>query len=89
VNEGQKPVDWCALVSHFLHPTKVLIIEAMTWIGRPMSAIELTRVLDETVDLSGVSYHVRCLRDVGVLQQAGKRPVRGTSEKFYDFAAAA
>jgi hypothetical protein len=35
-----KTFDWCTLIPLVLHPTKVLIIEAMAWIDRPLSASE-------------------------------------------------
>jgi hypothetical protein len=44
-----------------VHPSKVLIIEAMQWIDRPMSASELGEVLDGALSSAVVSYHLRSL----------------------------
>jgi hypothetical protein len=74
---------WETLFGRLLHETQVKIIEAMRWIDRPLSASELTKVLYGTPNLSGVSYHIRRLKDLGVLKDVKWRQVRGASEKFY------
>ena len=51
---------------------------------RGWSSLELSRAL--TVPLSNVSYHVACLRDAGVLVQAGRAQRRGAIERFYNLA---
>lgn len=81
--------DWAALVPHVVHPLKVAIIEALVWIGEPLSPAELERVLDHQFGLSLVAYHVNKLVEAGVLQAVGSRPVRGAMETFYFFAEAA
>jgi hypothetical protein len=81
--------DWAALVPHVVHPLKVAIIEALVWIGEPLSPAELERILDHQFGLSLVSYHVNKLVETGVLEPVGNRPVRGAMETFYFFAEAA
>jgi hypothetical protein len=44
-----------------VHPTKVLVIEAVLWIDQPVPAAELVKVLDGTVGLAAVSYHLKSL----------------------------
>jgi DNA-binding transcriptional ArsR family regulator len=83
---GGEPVDWCRLVPRLIHPTKVLIIESMLWIDRPMSASELVQILDGTVSISSLSYHIGKLVEDGVLEQVRERRIRGATERFYDFA---
>jgi hypothetical protein len=82
--EGE-PFDWLALVPLVAHPTKVAVIEALTWIGRPLSASLLREVFDREWSLSSVSYHVTTLADFGVLAKVGERPARGAMERFYFF----
>jgi DNA-binding transcriptional ArsR family regulator len=84
------PLDWSALVALLIHPTKVLVIEAMRWIERPLAASELSRVFDddEGLDLSTISYHVRTLAKVGVLTQVKVKPVRGGKKRIYTFSGA-
>jgi hypothetical protein len=86
--EGGEPLlfDWEALVPLAIHPLRVAIIEALLWIGEPLSASNLTKIFDdEKLNLPGVSYHVTTLAKGGVLEEAWQRPVRGSVEKFYFF----
>lgn len=78
-------MDWDALVPRIIHPTKMLIIEAIQWINRPMSATELERVFDKTIDLSSISYHVTTLAKLRILRQVDEQKVRGATERFYFF----
>jgi len=77
--------DWAGLVSRVVHPLKVTIVEALAWIGQPLSAHDLERVLEGQVALSLVSYHLRKLADLGVLEDVKSRQVRGATEHFYFF----
>ena len=79
-----RPVDWAALVSLLVHPLKVDILEAMSWIDKPLSAIDLTKVIDSPdYGLSHVAYHVRKLAEAKAIRRAGQRQVRGATETFF------
>jgi DNA-binding transcriptional ArsR family regulator len=65
-----------AIVSH---PLRRRIWYEMT--ERPISPRELADQLYEPVN--DVAYHVRVLRDMGVIELAGTRPVRGATQHFY------
>lgn len=80
-----KPVDWSwdGLVPHLIHPTKVKVIEAMLWIGRPLSAADLEKVFDGDPGLGVISYHLKRLARPGILELVGTRQVRGAVESFY------
>lgn len=80
---GELRLNWDVLVPHVLHPLKVEIIEAMCWIGRSLSATELTSVLDKPNKISQLSYHLKALARLGVIEMTGWEPVRGTKENFY------
>src|SRR5215218_4287063 len=58
VTGGGPVLDWAALVPRTVHPVKVSIIEAMEWIGEPVSATELTEMFEEPEGhyLSLISY---------------------------------
>jgi hypothetical protein len=84
-DNGSATFDWEALVPLVAHPTKVAVIEAMTYIGRPLSASMLREVFNWEWTLSRVSYHVTTLAKFGVLIKVGERPVRGAMERFYFF----
>jgi hypothetical protein len=81
-----KRFDWEGLVPRIVHPMRVTIIEAIEWVGVPLSASDLTKVIDdEEVGVSHLSYHLNRLGDVGCLKPVRRRQVRGSIEKFYFF----
>jgi len=75
--------DWEALVALLVHPVKVSIIEAMSWIGEPLSATDLDRLLKGKVGVSLISYHLRKLVELGVILPVRKETVRGAVQTFY------
>jgi hypothetical protein len=77
-------VDWDGLLARILHPTQFQVIEAMHWIGRPMSASRLVHVLDrDRGDLSAVSYHLRRLKELKIVRLCSTKRARGTRERLY------
>jgi hypothetical protein len=76
-------VDWSAFVAGVIHPLKVQVIEAMRWIGMPISAVKLEQVFDGAICLSNISYHMESLKKLGMVELIEKRPVRGAHEKLY------
>lgn len=83
------PLDWAALVAKSIHPTKVAILEAMAWLRRAVSPVELQRMFAENPDLlsnkdlSIISYHMTMLAKAGVVEKISERAVRGVRETFY------
>lgn len=75
--------EWEMLVPHLVHPVKVAIIEAMQWVGEPLSSRELDRMFDEEYGVSLVAYHMRTLADVGVVEAVRQQAVRGALQTFY------
>ena len=80
---GDGALDWSALVALIVHPTKVLIVEAMDWIDMPLSSSELAFVFGEKMSVSAISYHVNSLARYGVLRRQGKHKVRGAWKTSY------
>ncbi len=80
------PFDWVRLVSSAVHPSKVAIVEAMAWIGEPLSANLLEHVFEGQYGLSLLSYHLKRLAEMGVIEEVGTRPARGATEHFFFFA---
>ena len=82
--------DWASLIPQILHPTKVIILEAMHWIGRPLSASELEKIARGQPILSLFSYHLAHLVRLEILEVVGKfkvRPSQGAKkETFFFFA---
>jgi hypothetical protein len=85
----QLPLVWEQLVPHVLHPLKVTVIEALRWVGQPLSATDLAAIFDEKRDhyLSLVSYHVKQLAEYGALVSVRTERKRGAVETFYYFPA--
>jgi len=75
--------NWESLVSLLIHPVKVEIIEAMTWISLPLSATDLDRILRGKVGVSLLSYHLRKLAELGVLERDRQEKVRGALQTYY------
>ena len=80
---GQWSFNWDSLISLSVHPVKVAIIEAMQWIGVPLSPKELDRIFDEQFGVSLVSYHMRTLADAGAVKRVRQQAVRGAVQSFY------
>jgi len=75
--------NWETLVALLVHPVKVEIIEAMAWVGLPLSATDLDRILRGRVGVSLLSYHLRKLTEVGALRRVRQEQVRGAMQTFY------
>ncbi len=82
--------DWSLLVSHFVSPVKVIIIESMLWVQRPLSATELEKLACGTPELDSFSWHLKSLAELAVLEPVAKRKVskskRLSQENFFYFA---
>lgn len=61
------------------HPLRVQILAALN--KRVMSASAFARTYGEK--LQNTSYHFRILKDYGLIEEVGSRPVRGSTEHFY------
>jgi hypothetical protein len=79
--------EWDALVPRVVHPLKVAIIEALGWIGEPLSAKELDDAFDGEWGLSLVAYHLRKLAALGAIEPVRQQPVREALQTFYTLAA--
>jgi DNA-binding transcriptional ArsR family regulator len=78
-------LNWEAIARTQTHPLRLAILEQMLSDppdGDPgWSAKTLTPVLGAS--LVDVSYHVRTLRDAGLLTEVERRRVRGAVQTFY------
>lgn len=84
--EGDEGCDWESLVSLFIHPAKVAVIEALHWIEQPLSSTEMVNLFeDRKYNLGVVSYHVSSLAKAGVIRAIGARQARGAQETYYYF----
>ncbi|MBS1679432.1 MAG: winged helix-turn-helix transcriptional regulator [Actinobacteria bacterium] len=76
VVETKKESALGAAISHPLRARALTILA-----DRVASSVEIARELP--ADLSHVSYHVRALKEQGLIEEVGSRPVRGAIERFY------
>lgn len=74
---------WEDLVPLLVHPVKVVVIEAMTWIDRPLSATDLDRILQGEFGVSLLSYHLRRLAELEIIAPARRETTRGATQTFY------
>jgi hypothetical protein len=83
--------NWSLLVLRLVNPTKVIILESMLWIERPLSATELEQISARDPDLRTFSYHLKHLKELGILEIVEKRKARrsrsSNKETFFYFAA--
>lgn len=82
---GERSFAWDTLVAKVVHPLKVEIIEALMWLGHPLSAKELESMFDDKKHhyLTLISYHLTELEKKGAVEEISWRPVRGARETFY------
>jgi hypothetical protein len=76
---------WEKALAQLLHPTQLLIVEAISQIEEPISASVMVRISDGQIKLASYDYHCKRLVELGLLKPAGKAKRRGVYEKFYDF----
>ena len=75
-------LDWERLASSAMHPVQIHVLEELR------RGAASPRELAERVSrpLGHVSYHVRHLRALGLIELTSTRPVRGALEHFYALA---
>jgi len=78
---------WDRLVPRFLHPIKVIIIEAMLWVGKPLAAKQVEFIMDDGTSVGIISYHMRALASVQVVRKVDHKKIRGATQTFYELAA--
>lgn len=80
---GERSSGWDALAPAIVHPLGVAIVEALSWLERPLSAPQLTRLVDDgRFGLSRVAYQLIRLADAGMLERVGGRPADGSVEMY-------
>lgn len=70
---------WSTLPASVEHPVREPIIEALWWVGQPLSAIELVDVLDGSLSMWEAEYHLRVLDALGVAELSPVDTNRRTS----------
>jgi hypothetical protein len=84
-------LGWELYVANFVHPLKVAIVEALCWMGAPLSTVQLTKLCSgggESFREPNVRYHLHQLVKVGVLEIISSSPFdeKGEVDTFFYFA---
>jgi hypothetical protein len=81
---ASRQFDWSPVIGAYVHEVKVVIIEALSWIGGPLSAKELWLILGpEQYEYQTILHHVNSLAKHKCIEPAGDRQARGAKEKYY------
>jgi hypothetical protein len=70
---------WSALPEKVLHPVRVPIVEALWWIGEPLSAIGLVDVFDGFLNMWETAHHLGVLAALDVTEPSPIDTDSGTS----------
>jgi hypothetical protein len=81
-SETAEEWNW-AVLSRLVHETKVQVLEALLWIGQPLSASDLENVFNGSPRHGLISFHMKGLAKAEILECVETRPVRGATEQFY------
>lgn len=65
---------WSSLPGAVVHPTRVPMLEALWWIGEPLSALQLVDVLDGRVSMWDARYHLRVLEVLEAVEPVAPNP---------------
>lgn len=74
---------WEQAVVQLLHPTQLLILEALAHLDVPVSASIMEKICDGQIKLSSWDYHCKRLATLGLLDQVSQKQRRGATEWFY------
>jgi len=77
---------WARLSGRLLHPVQMQIIEALRLIDLPMSAVDVTKIVEDKPDLSSVAYHFRRLARLGAIIPTETEQIRGALRRPYRLA---
>lgn len=75
---------WGEAGALLLHPTQILILEALAHLGFPISATAMERISDGQIPLANYAYHLSRLATLGLVELVDTEQRRGALEKFYD-----
>lgn len=83
-DDGELLFDWATLVPFVVHPMRVAMIEALRWIGEPLSASDFEALFfAEEISTSMASYHLVELARAGAVAKVSERQIRGAVKKSY------
>lgn len=72
---------WSTLPEKVMHPLRVPIIEALWWIGEPLSALRTVDVLDGHLSMWEAAHHLRVLETLDVVEPVPPHTGQTTSQR--------
>jgi hypothetical protein len=82
-DQGTYERFWEEAIVELLHPTQLLILEALAHLDCPVSATIMERISGGQIRLANWDYHCRRLATLGLLEPAGHKQRRGATENFF------
>jgi len=67
---------WLTVPEKVWHPIRVPIIEALWWIGEPLSAIALVDAFDGLLSMWEAAHHLRVLEELDVVEPLDSEAAR-------------
>lgn len=87
--EERIPFDWASIIRWRVHSVQVFIIEALSWVRRPLSATELQELCGRAATLDAVSFHLNQLAKLALVERVARLKVRKSQglkrENFFFF----
>lgn len=74
---------WREATVRLLHPTQLLILEAMAHLEFPISATAMERICDGQIPRANNTYHLTRLESLGLIELVGTEQRHGVQEKFF------
>lgn len=82
--------DWASVIRWRVHSVQVFIVEALSWIGRPLSATELRELCGGAATVDAISFHLKQLAKLDLVEPVARLKVRKSQglkgESFFFFA---
>jgi hypothetical protein len=75
---------WLSVPEKALHPIRVPVLEALWWIGEPLSAIGLVDVLDGYLTMWEAAHHLETLETLGVVEPSSTGQARENKNQRFE-----
>ncbi len=87
IDSDPESPNWEEIGIQLLHPTQIVIVETMSWMGVPVSPRLLEQLSPGSeIKLGHFAYHCKRLAQLKILEKVGSVPRRGAAENYYYFA---
>ncbi len=78
-----REIDWYSVAVEHVHPIRLAVMDSLRRSPLPLSPSDMCALNISSAPLGSVSYHVRALAKLGLLEQTYTLPRRGATEHFY------